>query len=131
VNNVFFVLVNGAALFPCGMKQEGVASLGAWLQRERITLLWISSPLFRRFCDILTGEEVFSHLRLLRLSSETIYQADIDLYQRYFPSACQLFVGLASTETGLLRSYFIDHETTIPGTEVPVGYAVEDKEIFL
>jgi amino acid adenylation domain-containing protein len=131
VSNAFFALLNGAALFPFDVKKEGVAPLATWLQRERITLLWISSPLFRRLCDILTGKEDFSNLRLLRLSSETIYKADIDLYKRYFPSTCPVFVGLASSETGLLRCHFINHETIIAGTEVPVGYAVEDKEISL
>ncbi len=131
VSNTFFALLNGAALFPFDVKKEGIAPLATWLQRERITLLWISSPLFRSFCDVLTGKEDFSNLRLLRLSSETIYKADIDLYKRYFPSNCPLFVGLASSETGLLRSYFVNHETIIAGTEVPVGYAAEGKEISL
>ena len=131
VSNTFFALLNGAALLPFDVKKVGVATLAAWLERERITLLWISSPLFRRLCDILTGKEGFSNLRLLRLSSETIHKADIDLYKRYFPSTCPVFVGLASSETGLLRSHFINHETIIADTEVPVGYAVEGKELSL
>jgi non-ribosomal peptide synthetase component F len=39
--------------------------------------------------------------------------------------------GLALSETGLLADYLIDHDSDIVDDEVPVGFAVEDKELVL
>jgi thioesterase domain-containing protein/acyl carrier protein len=131
VYNAFLALLNGATLMPFNVKKEGVSRLATWLVGEEITFIQISSPLFRNLCDVLTGKENFSHLRRLRLTSDTVYKTDIDLYKSRFPTSCMLLVGLNSSEAGLQRCYFINHDTTIVGTEVPVGYAVEDKEISL
>lgn len=131
VTNTFFALLNGAALLPFDVKKEGVAPLANWLLRERITFLWISSPLFRNFAETLTGEKKFPDLRHLRLMSETSYKTDVDLYKKYFSSNCLLVNGLHSSETGPLRFNLIDHNTEIADGEVPVGYPVEDKEILL
>ena len=131
VTNTFLALLNGAELLTFNVKKEGVSRLAAWLVGEEITHLRISSPLFRNLCDVVTEKEKLSSLRLLQLTSDTVYKTDIDLYKRRFPSSCVLFVWLSSSETGPQRCYFANHETVIAGTEVPVGYAVENKEISL
>ena len=38
---------------------------------------------------------------------------------------------LAPAETGMLRHFLMDHETQINGDEIPLGYPVDDTEIFL
>jgi acyl carrier protein len=70
-------------------------------------------------------------LRLIRLASEASRASDVELYRKYFSSDCILVNALSSTETGIVSKYLIDRETQIAGSEVPVGYAVEDKEILL
>jgi len=98
---------------------------------ERISLCWMSSRLFRTLCQTLTGAERFPDLRFIRLRSEPAYKSDVDLYRKYFSSDCTFGNGLSSTETGYLRLYSIDHNLPLTGDELPVGYAVEGKEIFL
>ncbi|MGH6875211.1 MAG: non-ribosomal peptide synthetase, partial [Aestuariivirgaceae bacterium] len=129
--DVLFALVNGAALLPFDVRQEGVGRLASWLATERISLCAMSSRLFRAFCQTLTGAETFPDLRLIRLRSETTHKSDVGLYRRYFSTDCILSAGLAATEAGNLRSYFIDHDLPIPGDQLPVGYAFEDKEVML
>jgi acyl-coenzyme A synthetase/AMP-(fatty) acid ligase len=131
VTNAFFALLNGAALLPFNVKENGVGRLATWLQEEKISILWISSPLFRNLCVMLSGEEHFSDLRLLRLMSETVYKNDVDLYKKHFPTDCVLVNGLHSSETGPLRYYLVDHNTEIAGDVVPVGYPIEGKNVFL
>jgi amino acid adenylation domain-containing protein len=131
VTNIFFALLNGAGLFPFDVQKEGTSRLGSWLLKERISICPISSPLFRKLCEALTGEERFPDLRVIRLRSETVYASDVELYRKYFSSNCLFVTGLSTSESGQLTSYFIDHETRLTGSEVPVGYAVEDKEILL
>jgi acyl carrier protein len=90
----------------------------------------MSSPLFRSLCEACTMEH-FPALRLLRLRSESVYRSDFELYRKHVPQQCILNVGLASSETGLFRNGYFDHDSRIAGNEVPVGYAVSDKEVWL
>jgi acyl-coenzyme A synthetase/AMP-(fatty) acid ligase/acyl carrier protein len=133
-NSIFDVLlplVNGAALLPFDVRHEGVNRLASWLTSEKISLCAMSSRLFRAFCQTLTGAETFPYLRLIRLRSETAQKSDVALYRKYFSADCILYSGLAATEAGNLSSYYIDHHLTIPGDELPVGYAFQDKEVKL
>jgi acyl carrier protein len=90
----------------------------------------MSSPLFRSLCEVCTAEN-FPALRLLRLRSEAVYRSDFELYKKHLPRRCILAVGLASSETGFFRNGFFDHDSQIFGNEIPVGYAVADKEVWL
>src|SRR6516165_3568485 len=74
VTNIFVTLLNGAALLPLDVKEIGVNRLARWLLEERISVCQIASPLFRKLCETLTGEERFPDLRLLRLRSEAVYK---------------------------------------------------------
>ena len=131
VTNIFVTLLNGAALLPLDVKEIGVNRLAHWLQEERISVCQIASPLFRKLCETLTGEERFPDLRLLRLRSEAVYKADIDLYRKHFPPTCLLANGLSSSETGPLMEYVFNRESEIASNEIPLGYALEGAEVLL
>ena len=131
VTNIFVTLLNGAALLLLNVKEMGVNRLARCLLEERISVCQIASPLFRKLCETLTGEERFPDLRLLRLRSEAVYKADIDLYKRHFPPTCLLANGLSSSETGPLTEYVFNRESEIAGNEAPLGYALEGAEVLL
>jgi amino acid adenylation domain-containing protein len=131
VTNFFLALLNGATLVCFNVRKEGATALARWLAVETITICRISSALFRRLCENLTGKEEFSHLRLIELTSDTVRKSDVDLYKSKFPRQTILVTALSSSETGFLTEYMIDHESEIFGDEVPVGYPVEDKEILI
>src|SRR5207245_7931068 len=98
---------------------------------ERISVCQIASPLFRKLCEALTGEERFPDLRLLRLRSEAVYKTDVDLYKKHFPPTCLLANGLSSSETGPLMEYAINRDTEITGNEVQVARAIEWVEVLV
>ena len=127
----FGALLNGAALLPFDVNREGFGGLSRWLVQEKITILPIAAPLFRNLCEVLTDADRFPDIRLLRLSSETVCKTDVDLYKRYFSEYSLLVNGVNSSETHLLAEYIIERDTKVPGDDVPVGYAVRDKEILL
>jgi amino acid adenylation domain-containing protein len=131
VNDTFMALLNGGALLPFDVRGEGVTRLAGWLCEERISIWSVSSPLFRNVCKGFTKKEKFPDLRLIRLGGETAYKDDFDLYKTYFPRSCLLANGLTSHESGLLSTYLMGHETEIKGNELPVGYALEGKEVLL
>jgi amino acid adenylation domain-containing protein len=131
VTNSFYALLQGATLVAMDIKREGVARLASRLIEEKISICLIASPVFRKLCTTLTGNESFPALRYLRLRSDTVYKSDVELHRKHFPPTCSLANGLSSSETGPLREYRIYHDTEFGGAEVPVGYALEDKEILL
>jgi amino acid adenylation domain-containing protein len=129
--NSLFALLNGAALHPLNVNDLGLSRLAAWIIDEKISICAISAPLFRKLCESLTGNEKFLDLRVLRLTSEASYKSDFELYKRFFPRTCCLANMLAPTEAGILRQFLMDHDTQINGDEIPLGYPVDDAEIFL
>ena len=127
----FSALLTGATLYPFDMKEEGVASLGIWLQREEISVFISAPTVFRHFVSTLTGMEQFPKLRLIRLGAEQILPSDVELYKKHFSPDCIFGIFLSSTETGNICQYFIDKETELTENIVPVGYAVQDMEVLL
>jgi amino acid adenylation domain-containing protein len=128
--DIFSCLLNGATLYPWDVKEEGLTGLAHWLMQEQITIChWIPTP-FRHFADTLTGKERFPHLRLIILGSETVSKQDIELYKKHFSPNCILVNRLGTSETTIFRHYFIDQETQVNDI-VPIGYAVENKEVLL
>ncbi len=131
ITNGFLALLNGATLLPFDVRKYGVARLGSWLRDERISICAISSSLFRKLCETLTGLEEFRDLRVIRLRSEAVYRTDFDLYKRHFQPSCRFVTGISSSEAGQLTTYSLDHKSELAGAEVPLGYPVEDKQVLL
>jgi amino acid adenylation domain-containing protein len=131
MNVTFCALLSGAALYPMNVKEEGVAPLADWLAQDEITIYMSGSPLFRNFTETLTGQQEFPRLRLIRLSSQTVFKSDIDLYKAHFPADCVFASGLSTSETGRILNYFVDKVTQIATSSVPVGFPHEGKEVQL
>ena len=128
---IFSTLLNGAALYPFSIRDEGLSTLGGWLVQEGITLYYSTPTIFRYFTSFLKAEEKLPAIRMLHLASEATTRRDVDLYRQHLLPHCYLVHSLSSGETGALRVYFVDHHTPITDNVLPVGYAVADKEIVL
>jgi len=129
--DIFGALLNGAALFPFSVAEEGTVDLSRWLHKEKITVFhWVPTG-FRHFVDSLSGTEQFPEIRLLVLGSESVSPRDVELYKKHFTPGCVLVNRFGTTETGNIRWYFIDHSTRTTGGGVPVGYAIEEIEVLL
>lgn len=128
VSSLFSALLNGAAVFPFDLREEGPASLADWMIQERLTIYHSVPAIFRQ---VVAGQGQFPNVRLIRLEGDQAARTDVALYREHFGSECLLVNGLGATECGLVRQYFIDQETQIPGSGVPIGYPVEDMEVAL
>lgn len=128
---VWSALLNGAALSTYAIEAEGLAPLARWLQQEGITMYDSAASVFRQFISTLTGEEQFPTLRLIRLGNEPVSARDVALYQQHFARDCLLINAWGATETGTICMYFADVESQLLGTQVPVGYAVDDVEVLV
>ena len=131
VMNTFLGLLNGATLVLFDVKKESTTRLVSWFLREKISICWTTAPLFRKLCETLKGAEEFLDLRHVILASDQASKADFDLFKEHFSVNTVLSNALTGSETGLLRTFMMDHETEILGNDLPVGYRVEDKETLL
>jgi amino acid adenylation domain-containing protein len=131
VHYLFGALLNGAGLYPLDLREEGLTRLANWLIQRQITLFQLSANAFRYFLDTLTGTEDFSDLRLIALGSAQVHKNDVELYKKHFSSNCILLNRLSTTESRTIRWNFIDKQAVILGDAMPVGYAVDDKEVLL
>jgi amino acid adenylation domain-containing protein len=130
-HNILSALLNGASLYPLDIKREGLTGLADWLIQQKITIYNSVPTVFRYFLDTLTGREQFPNLRLLIMMGEPVYRRDVELYKEHFSPNCIFVNRLGSTETGSIRWYFVDKETPITSSNVPVGHSVQDNEILL
>ena len=129
--DMFLALLNGAAIFPANIKEEGLAGLGNWLIQEKISVYSSVPSVFRHFVNSLRGDETFPELRLIRFTGEPVHRSDVELYRKHFSADCILVNRLSSSEVPTFRQYLVNHSTGIAENLVPVGYATEDKEVFL
>jgi len=130
VREIYAALLNGAGLHIYALKRAGIHQLANWLEVEGITVLYMVPATFRVLLETLHGEQ-FAGLRVIRLGGEAVLARDVAGFQRHFGEGCLLANGLASTETGTICQYFIDHQTRITGISVPAGFTVQDKEVSL
>jgi len=130
-HDIFSALLNGASLYPWDIKEEGLTRLTDWLTQQEITIYSSVPTVFLHFIDTLTGEKNFPTLRLMKMMGEPVYRRHVQLYKKHFSQDCIFVNRLGSTETGSIRWHFIVKETRINGSNVPVGYPVEDNEILL
>lgn len=129
--NIFAALLTGATLCIFDTKRHGIVPLTNWLADTRATICRWSALLFRIFTRTLSESGCFPDLRLIRLASETVTDEDVVAYRKYFADSCILINGIAASETGTFRNYFIDKATEINTNTVPVGYEFEGKQVII
>jgi amino acid adenylation domain-containing protein len=131
VRTIYSALLNAASLYPFDINQEGITPLVSWLIEHEITIYRSVPTAFRYFVRTLTGNAAFPALRLIYLAGEPVYKPDVESYRQHFAPSCILVNRLGTGEALTFRCYFIDHDSPIPTHQVPVGYAVPNKEVIL
>ena len=122
-------LLNGAALFPLELKEEGLAAVGNWLIEEEITVFTCVASVFRHAVKALAPNQRFTRIRLVHVGGEPVLQSDVALYKKHFSEACLLVNRLGISETKTASYFFIDKNTEIEEPVVPVGFPLDGYEI--
>jgi thioesterase domain-containing protein/acyl carrier protein len=141
VMDIYGALLNGATLYPLDIKEDGFGGLCETLGEQGITIYHSTPTVYRYFVSEMKGRNPTvkegaknrgcSDLRLVVLGGEEVTPSDVELYKDNFADDCLLVNGLGPTESTVSLQYFIDKQTAIAGTKVPVGYPVEATEVFL
>jgi len=129
--DIFRSILNGAAVYPIDIRQEGFAGLGRRLMEEEITIYNSATSAFRNFASAFGGQKRFAHLRLIGVTGETVYKKDFELYQKHFFDGCVFVNRYWPNEAGSISHYLMDKTTVVTTRVVPVGYVVKGKKIQL
>jgi amino acid adenylation domain-containing protein len=124
-------LLNGAALYPFNVQQQGVADLALWLNQKEITIYFSVPIIFRQFASTLTRQRPCPRLRIIQLGSDLVTPRELEEYRKHFSAETILVIRLGTTETGTLRRMYFNVDTPIEETNGAVGYATEDTVISL
>jgi amino acid adenylation domain-containing protein len=130
MQDLLCALLNGSTLYPWSLTADGLNGLADWLITESITVYHSSATVFRHFVRNLSGSEQFPHLRVVRLGSEPVSWKDVESYKRHFSNNCVLVNALSCSEARTFRQCVLNKRSQIVGV-VPVGYAVEGKDVVL
>jgi amino acid adenylation domain-containing protein len=124
-------LLNGAALYPFPIMDQGLGGLAEWLREQQITVLPLSTSVFRHFINTLAADACFPSVRLIRLGSEPATSDDFAAIQRHFAEDCVCLHTLSSSETGNVAQLRLTRNDRVAPGRLPVGRPVEGIQIFL
>ena len=129
--DLFFALLNGAAIFPFDIGAEGVRGLVAWLKRERITIFHSPPAVWRELENIKFAPDDLPDLRLVRLTGSAIVKRDFEFYKNRFAPNTLFEVGMGSTEIDTVCNGLVNHDFVFPEEGSPIGYAREGREVVI
>lgn len=93
-------LTAGASLLPLPVRNDAIPACIAELHAHRISMLLLSTALFRLLARHMNPSGSLPSVRLVKLGGEPVHPADADLFARVFPPSCTLVNGLGITECG-------------------------------
>jgi acyl-coenzyme A synthetase/AMP-(fatty) acid ligase len=105
--------------------------MAEWIGREGVTIYSWSPTLFRQFMHTVEPRRKLRSPRLVALGNEPVLSRDMALVREHFSESCLFVNRLGTTETANFAMWLASAETPIPKGTVPVGYAVEGKEVLL
>lgn len=112
------------------LKQQGLAGLADWLDRERISVVQFVPTILREFFLQFDERRALPHLRLLHLGGETGFAEDFARVMRHTGPACRFLHQLAMTELSLVTQYLPARDVALPpGSVIPAGTPVEGVRI--
>lgn len=128
VSSTYAALLTGAMLCPYDLYEDGPSGLADWLAESRVTIYHSVPTLFR---TLVAGCRPFPAMRIVRLEGDRALASDAEIFKAQFSPVSVLVNGLGTTETGIVRQFFVSRETATRDGLLPVGYAVPDVEVFV
>jgi len=129
--SIFGALLCGAATLPFDLRMGGFSRFKKWLIDKEISILDITTAAFRELCQNLGPADLFPHLRVLCPAGEPLHRQDAELFRQYFSPNCVLQNALGTTETRTVTQFFINSETELTESLIPIGRPVNGKSLLL
>lgn len=129
--DIFYSLLNGAAICQFDLKADGVDRFAVWLKEQQISICHLPPAAFRSLAPIFDNTAAPATLRKIRLTGAPVTRLEFDLYKSCFPRTTKLQINMGSTETRRVCGAIVDHDFDFPRDGVPVGYPAPWKKVRL
>lgn len=123
VSSLFGALLNGAAVCPFPLREEGFHALARWCRELDVTIFHSVPALLR---GLVEQGGFFPSVRVVRLEGDQVLPSDTALCARHFRGDCLLAVGLGATETGLSAQDRRRVGDPLPDGLVSLGHPTRD-----
>jgi len=131
VRTIYGALLNGAAVFPYDVKQNGFAGMKRWLLDNEITIVRAIPTSLRNFMATLDEADAFPAVRVVSAGGEPILRADVDNFNHHFLPHCVLSHSFGPTETLTVTFALVPHGTRVVEGKLPIGRCAPDREVVL
>lgn len=132
VMDIYGAILNGATLLPFDLKRDGsIEHMASWLKSGKITIYHSIPTLYRYLTDSFAENEKYEDIRLVVLGGEAVFREDVERFRKHFPEDALFINGLGPTESTVTLQYFVKNDTVFDGETVPVGFPVENTEVFI
>jgi amino acid adenylation domain-containing protein len=132
IRDIYAALLNGASLVSLDARRLGLRALGEALARHRVSVLHAIPPLLRAFLQSEPPAQLLVSVRLAYVAGDRFFSSDLAMFWRHFPTACQIYNGIGSTECATLyRHWLVDKARLDEVALVPAGYTIPERETRL
>ncbi|WP_197055448.1 non-ribosomal peptide synthetase [Gillisia sp. Hel_I_29] len=131
VMDIYGALFNGASLCSYNIKRAGFDDLSEWISTNQVSILHIVPTMYRYFITGLNGDEIFTRVRLVVLGGEAVYKSDFESFKKHFREGALFVNGYGSTESTITLQKFLDHDSEVASSVLPLGPAVASTRLYL
>jgi amino acid adenylation domain-containing protein len=124
-------LLNGASLYPYSLAEQGLPGFPAWIQAHAVTVLSLTTTVFRQIVKSFDKDTRLESVRVLRFGSEEATSEDFAHFRRHFPGQAILLHSFGSSEAGIIMHRRIAHSEILPEGPIAVGTPAYGIEIAL
>jgi amino acid adenylation domain-containing protein len=128
---LWWILLNGATLFPFSIKTRGITGLADWIIDHRLTVYVSSASIFRTLAKTIDDGLVFANVRAVRLASEPVTADDFRAFRQHFPRTSIFVHTLSCSETSNIAWSRWTQEDNVPQGVLPVGQFSRDIDVTL
>ena len=124
-------LLTGGTLVQLSSATMSGQELSRAINASTISSITMVPSLFREMMNGLEETGRLPTLQTIILVGEPLLASDVKLFQQHCDPECALLNVYGCTEVPTFRTFSIDMKTVLDCQQVPVGYAVDDKEVVL
>ncbi|MGO1121234.1 non-ribosomal peptide synthetase [Rhodovibrionaceae bacterium A322] len=121
----------GGAISLFDLRRQSPGQLIEQLEAQAVTVLHLTPSILRELAALLQSTDSRWQPRLLVVSGEKLYPADLRLLTETLGWDCAVVNRLATSETAVIADWRVDLQLVEPDEVVPVGYPIDQRDVTL
>lgn len=131
VFSVFGAWASGATIAPFDLKSSDVNNLINWIEKNEITLLYVTPTIFKKIITQCEYPEKLASIRNVQMAGEPLFTADLKEWREKYAHLFSLYNGMGTSETSCLTRLTIQGKEDFTTNRVPAGKPYADVEILI